>query len=247
MDVFTGVHRDYRQRTRPGPGEVGFQCVVEQTDLWIVARRDVSLDVARFVTELRGGLKNYIALHPDFQKSLVPVAVGPEAPPVARAMAEAASACGVGPMAAVAGAVAQAVAERFVGQNPDFLVENGGDTFLCSTRERVVGLLARPLEGVSLGLRLTPRDFPVSLCASSATIGHSLSFGVADVVVVRSKNGALADAAATALGNLIKSPDHLQTAVDAAQAMRPLGVEGFFAQCGERIAVWGKMELVALE
>jgi len=247
MEVFTGVHRDYRQRTRPGPGEIGFQCVVEQTDLWIVGRRDVGLDVARFVAELRAGLKNYIVLHPWFQKSLVPVAVGPEAPPLVRAMAEAASACGVGPMAAVAGATAQAVAERFVSQSPDFLVENGGDTYLYSTRERVAGLLAKPLDGVNLGLRLVPRDFPVSLCASSATIGHSLSFGVADVVVVRSKSGALADAAATALGNLITSPEHLKTATAAAQAMRPLGVEGFFAQCGEQVAVWGKMELVALE
>ncbi|MBF0481123.1 MAG: UPF0280 family protein [Desulfovibrionaceae bacterium] len=247
MDVFTGVHREYRQRTRPGPGETGFQCVVEQTDLWIVARRDVGLEVARFVAELRAGLKNYLILHPQFQKSLVPVAAQPGAPPIALAMAEAATACGVGPMAAVAGAVAQFVAERFVPQSPDFLVENGGDTFLCSTRERVIGLLAKPLEGVSLGLRLAPRDFPVSLCASSATIGPSLSFGAADVVVVRAKNGALADAAATALGNLIKSPQHLKPAVDAAQAMRPLGVEGFFAQCGDRIAVCGKMELVALE
>jgi hypothetical protein len=134
-----------------------------------------------------------------------------------------------------------------VAQSPDFLVENGGDTYLYSTRERVVGLLARPLEGVSLGLRLTPRDFPVSLCASSATIGHSLSFGTAEVVVVRSKSGAVADAVATALGNLIKSPEYLKAAVDAAQVLRPRGVEGFFAQCGEQIAVWGKMELVALE
>jgi len=245
--IHVGVHRDYRRRTKPGPGEVGFQCVVEQTDLWIVARRDVGLEVARFVAELRGALKNYIALHPEFQKSLVPVAVEPGAPEVARAMAEAASACGVGPMAAVAGAVAQAVAQRFAPDSPDFLVENGGDTYLFSTRERVAGLLAKPLEGVSLGVRLAPGDFPVSLCASSATIGHSLSFGAADVVVVRSKSGALADAAATALGNLIKGPDHLKTAVDAAKAMRSLGVEGFFAQCGEQLAVLGKMELVVLE
>jgi uncharacterized protein len=247
VDVFTGVHREYRQRTRPGPGEVGFQCVVEQTDLWIVARKDLGLLVSRYVTELRAELKNYIALNPLFRESLLPVAVEPAAAPIVRAMAEAAAACGVGPMAAVAGAVAQAVAERFAPESPDFLVENGGDTYLFSTRERLVGLLAKPLEGVSLGLRLAPGDFPVSLCASSATIGHSLSFGVADVVVVRSKNAALADAAATALGNLIKSAEHLKGAVAAAKGMRGLGVEGFFAQCGERLAVWGKMELVALE
>jgi hypothetical protein len=239
--------RAYRSPLRPAPGETGFHVVVEESDLRIVALRDLSLDVGRYLGEIRGTLKNYILLHPAFATSLVPLPPDPDAPLLARNMIEAARICQVGPMAAVAGAVAQAVADRFSPLSPDILVENGGDLSMHSTRERLVALLAEPVHGARLALKLSPEEFPVSLCGSSATIGHSLSFGAADLVTVKARSGALADAAATTLGNLAKSADHLPLVLERARELAPAGVLGVFAQVGGKIGVWGDMELAALE
>jgi len=253
-DVYTSSYRHYREHYRPRGGDVGFQVVVEHTDLWVVATRDFSDEVLTTVHELRGQLKAYITLHPEFGLSLAPVEVEPNAPELILEMAHAAALCNVGPMAAVAGAIAQAVAERFVERSPDFIVENGGDTFLCSTRDRVVGLLPDPAHEAVLGIKLAAEDFPVSLCASSATIGHSLSLGQGELLVVRSPNASFADAAATALLNLLKHKRDLDKVLQRAQefAVVPQGarsdhyLEGVFAQLQGRLGVWGKMELAML-
>lgn len=237
--------RAYRESLAPLEGETAFQVTLEQTDLRITAKTDLSREVAAFVHGLRGEIKAYIAAHPDFLESLEPVKVVETAPDIVRAMARAARTCNVGPMAAVAGAVAQAVADHFHKQSPDILVENGGDLYMHSTRERVVALLAEPESGARLGLTLPAGDFPLALCASSATIGHSLSLGTGELTVVRAKEGALADAAATALNNLLRSPRDLRTVTDMARDLP--GVDGVFAQHGAKLAVWGEMELAAIE
>lgn len=241
--VHTGTARGYRGALRPAGGETAFQVVVEQTDLWVVARKDLTREVAAWVTELRGRLKAYMALDPAFGPSLVPVEVLPGAPEIVRAMARAGAACGVGPMAAVAGTIARMVAERFAQESPDILVENGGDIAMFSTRERTVGILADPAGGARLGVRIPAEDFPCALCASSARIGHSLSLGQGDLAVARARDASLADAAATALCNHIRTARDLPGLADLG---RRFGLDGLFAQAGERVAAWGRMELVAL-
>ncbi|SNS07011.1 hypothetical protein SAMN04488503_2561 [Humidesulfovibrio mexicanus] len=245
--AFLSAHRAYRESVLAQPGERRFQVVLEQTDLMVTAETDLSgpmLDMARV---LRGELKNYMLTHPGFRESLVPFPVQDDAPEIVREMARASALANVGPMAAVAGTIAQLLAERFAPLSPNLIVENGGDIFMRSTRKRTVALLGDPQSGARLGLALSPRDFPVSLCASSATIGHSLSLGKGELVVVRSRSAALADAAATALANLIDTADDLDLLLARARKMGSLGVEGVFAQAGGRLGVWGKMELVALD
>jgi len=244
--VFLSAHRAYREAIRPQQGEVSFQVVVEHTDLFVTAQKDLAAAMLEYVRTLRGELKNFMLLTPGFRESLRPVPAPETAPLTARLMARAAEAVNVGPMAAVAGTFAQLVADHFRAESPNIIVENGGDIYLHSTRERLVALLSEPASGARLGLRLGKGDFPVSLCASSAFIGPSLSLGQGDLVVVRSKSGAFADAAATALANLIDTGEDLDLVLKQAQKFAPLGLEGVFAQAGGRLAVWGKMELVAL-
>jgi len=220
--------------------------VVEETDLWIVAEKNLSAQISGFVHELRGPLKSYILAHPEFLTSLSPVGVSERAPSLVRAMAEAGQACGVGPMAAVAGAIAQAVAEKFAKASPNILVENGGDIYMFSARERVVGVLSDPKTRAGIGLRLERGAFPLSLCASSGKFGHSLSLGQGDLVVAGAKDGSLADAAATALGNMLKTRSDLTRVVDKAKDLGRVGLTAVLAQCEGRIAVWGEVELVAL-
>lgn len=246
MKPYTRVGRDYRARVSPESGETAFQVVVEESDLQVTARRDLSREIGAYLRAVRGELKSYILLHEDFLRSLSPVDVPDTAPEVARRMAGAARLAGVGPMAAVAGTIAQLVCERFVADSPDILVENGGDLYLCSTRERVVGLLAEPESGMRLGLRIAAGEFPTSLCSSSGRIGHSLSLGRGDLVTVRADSGALADAAATALANILREKRDLPRVVDKARELADAGLLGVFAQHEGQVAAWGRVELVAL-
>lgn len=239
--------RAYRDSVRPHKGEVRFQVGVEQTDLLIVAEKDIQADIASYVSQVRGDIKNWIMFHPEFAASLVPIPLQGNEPPIIKAMIEAANLCGVGPMAAVAGAVAQAVGDRFASESPNLLVENGGDTYLHSTRERIVALLAEPDSGATVGLKLEADAFPVAVCASSGVIGHSLSLGSGDLVAVRAKDARLADAAATALCNLLQSESDVDTVLNQAQALAAHGLEGVFAQYDKKIAAWGQLELVALD
>ncbi|HCR13672.1 MAG TPA: UPF0280 family protein, partial [Solidesulfovibrio sp.] len=140
--VYTDSVRAYRQELLARAGEQAFQVVVAQTDLFVLAARDLGREVAAFVSDLRRGLETYILLHPDFRTSLTPVAVGDDAPAIARDMAEAAARFGVGPFAAVAGAISQAVADAFAAASPEIVVENGGDIFLRGAAARTVALLA---------------------------------------------------------------------------------------------------------
>lgn len=252
ITVHTDHVRGYRKRTARHQDEVVFQVVVEETDLWVTASAgqsglpivpDLPDRIAAYVTELRGQIKAWMLLAPDFRTSLVPVPTPASAPEVARRMAHGADIAGVGPFAAVAGTVAQMVAERFAPVSPDIIVENGGDIYICSRRDRVVGLLPDPSSGEMIGVVVKAADCPVSLCSSSATIGHSLSLGVGDIAAVRARDASLADAAATLFGNMLQGPDDVARVTERAAAMAHLGIEGVYAQCGGRVGIWGNMEL----
>lgn len=241
--VYTSPVRDYRQRCALRGGEVGFQVVVEETDLKVTALADLSAPIAACVGELRGQLKAWIEFQPLFRHSLVPVDVPETAPEVVRRMAYGARLVGVGPFAAVAGTIAQMVAERFVGVSPEIIVENGGDLYLFSQRERVIGILPDPESGDMVGVLVKAGAAPVSLCASSARIGHSLSLGSGDLAVVRARDASLADAAATAFGNMLLRAEDVEAVTRKAATLARLGIEGVYAQCDGRIGIWGDMEL----
>ncbi len=225
---------------------VPFQLVIEETDLWVAAREDLGLPMADHARFLRGQIKAYAAVHPEFLTSLEPLAATPRDPEIIRRMCRAGQLTGVGPMAAVAGTVAQMLGEFFRERSPDLLIENGGDTYLCSTRERHIGILNMPDQAVRLCVPVAASEFPCSFCASSATIGHSLSFGKADLVVVRSRDAALADAAATALANALTGAQAMDAVLAQAQKWEPIGLDGVFTQCEGKIGVWGKMQLTVI-
>jgi ApbE superfamily uncharacterized protein (UPF0280 family) len=160
-------------------------------------------------------------------------------------MIEAGRRAGVGPMAAVAGAIAEYVGRDLLGYSNEVIVENGGDIFLAMTDPATIAILAgsSPLSN-RLGLRA---DFPqgsVGICTSSGTVGHSLSLGAADAVVVLSESTALADAVATALGNKVGDGADIEAALAAGKAIE--GVLGLVVIVGARLGVWGQVELVHL-
>ena len=245
----TDWKRNYRRHCACRAGEVAFQVVVEETDLRVVACQNMAAVMLDTVRRLRADIKGWMILHPEFRTSLVPLPLPSQAPCIVRRMYAGALCAGVGPFAAVAGAVAQAVAEAHVQDSPDIIVENGGDIFMFSRSDRVVGLLADPQGGPTVGVKVAAAHCPVSLCASSATIGHSLSLGQGDLAVVRARDAALADAAATALGNRLRAAGDVEGALAWVETLAAKGggeaggVEGAFVQCAGRIGVWGNMEM----
>jgi len=200
----------------------------------------------RLVLKYRDGIEKYIACHPDFLTSLEPVEVEAQAPKIVRAMADAAGLCGVGPMAAVAGAIAEFVGQELLEFSPEVIVENGGDIYLKSLRRRTIGVFAgeSPLTG-KLGLQIEPEDTPLGICTSSGTVGHSLSFGKADAVIVLAGSAILADAAATAIGNRVSEVADIEKGIEFAQGIGRL--KGVVIIKDDRLGVWGEVKLVPTE
>jgi uncharacterized protein len=235
--------RSYRNICGPAPGETAYQVVLEQSDLYIISARDLKSLILERLNLLRRDIKGYIMLHPEFAESLVPVEITKNCPDIVRDMAESARLFGVGPMAAVAGSIAQHIADHASKISPDILVENGGDIFIHSRTDRIVGLLPHPEEPVTLGIKIFKEETPCAVCSSSSTIGHSLSLGLGDLVTVRSRSGAVADAAATALCNMIRSKKSLTRINKMRPELQKKGITGILAQMGKDLLVWGNMEL----
>ena len=236
--------RSYRSFCDPGPEEISYQVVLEQSDLFVISTIDLRSRILDRLSLVRRDIKGYITMHPEFASSLDPVEVGEHSPEIVRAMSGAAGLFGVGPMAAVAGAISQDIADHVSAISPDILVENGGDIFIHSSIDRVVGLLPHPEEPVVLGIKIFKEETPCSVCSSSATIGHSLSLGQGDLVTVRARSGAVADAAATALCNMLSSRKSLTGIKNIRPELEKKGITGVLAQVGEDLLVWGDMELV---
>jgi len=224
---------------------VSFQVTVKETDLFIKASRDLQNSARDAVIRYRYQLEQYIALHPEFFRSLTPLAADGMASPIIREMIGAAQRAGVGPMAAVAGAMAEFVGRELLREAAEVIVENGGDIFIHSLRDLKVGIYAShsPLS-LRVGLRIPAADHGWGVCTSSGTVGPSLSFGRADAVCVLAPSASLADAAATAIGNLMNSPADLPQGLERAKSIE--GITGVVIIIGEKLGAWGEVELVKI-
>jgi ApbE superfamily uncharacterized protein (UPF0280 family) len=233
--------RTYR-RWVEGKDLVQFTVTEKETDLYVRAASDLERKARRLVHKYREQLEKYLKKDPAFQTSLEPFDVPSTAPIIVREMAEAGRAAGVGPMAAVAGAIAECVGRDLLEFSPEVIVENGGDIFLSVRHRRTIGIYAgdSPLTG-KIGIRIEGRDTPLGVCTSSGTVGHSLSFGRADAVVVVAPSAALADAAATAIGNRVKKPGDIESALEFAGGLP--GLKGVVIIMGESIGVKGDIKL----
>ncbi|MBN1785269.1 MAG: UPF0280 family protein [Candidatus Bathyarchaeota archaeon] len=176
----------------------------------------------------RKQLETYVNEHPQFLHSFEPVPVG-RAPKVAQLMAEASAKANVGPMAAVAGVLADLAVQEMIDSGCKVAVmENGGEVSAVSDQPIDIGFQAgdEPLSR-EMGFRLT--KFPVGVATSSGRFSHAFSFGDADAVTIFAVDAGVADAAATAVANLTKGddvPDAIRQGIDDALSID--GVQGVF-------------------
>ncbi|MDI6800007.1 MAG: UPF0280 family protein [Actinomycetota bacterium] len=221
---------------------VKFEVQIDESDLMIAADRNLYPQGLQAVIKYRGQLESYITVNPTFETSLVPVAPSIIAPEIVARMCAAARRANVGPMAAVAGAIAEFVGRDLLKDSKEIIVENGGDIFLKSRKKRRVAVYAgdSPLSG-KVAVVIESKRTPIGICTSAGSVGHSLSLGRADAALVISKDTILADAAATAIGNLIHDPGDIEEGLQLAK--RISGVEGALIIMGDKMGAWGEIEV----
>jgi len=189
----------------------------------------------------REQLEQYRKENPKFFWSLKPVSI-PHQPLVAKLMTEAATNAKVGPMAAVAGVLADLAVKDMLSAGCKLaVVENGGEVAAVSDEPVDVAFAAgdEPLSK-KFCFRLT--DFPVGIGTSSGRFSHALSFGDAEAATVFCKTAALADAAATAVCNTVKGEDvndAINRGIEVAKAIQ--GVGGVFILYRNCVGTWGKV------
>jgi len=222
-----------------------FRVKIQETDLFLLARRKLESETREAVIRYRWQLEEYSRYHPEFRTSLTPVRSDPYDPKVVKEMLKASRLTNVGPMASVAGAIAEFVGTDLIPLSPEVICENGGDIFIASSKERVVGIFAgkSPLS-LKVGLRIKPEDTPLGVCSSSGTVGHSMSFGRADAVCVLSRSASLADAAATSIGNLIEGKGDIERGLKYGSQIK--GIIGVLIIVGEAMGMRGSLELANL-
>jgi uncharacterized protein len=247
------ISRRYRERM--GERFSSFAVSYKETDLWIGVdppsfsprMEDFAATLAR---RLRFELEAYIALRPEFASSLAPIEADPAAPKLASEMIAASALAGVGPMAAVAGAVAESVGKALAGEFGcrETIVENGGDLWLLFEESMDISVFAgaSPLSE-RVGVSIAPNFSPLGLCTSSGTVGPSLSLGRADAAMVASRTlsgvsgGALADAFATKLGNAVRGPGDIEAALELVS--RREGILSALVVAGSSMGIRGELPL----
>jgi len=226
-----GIERVYRRFVHK---EAVFEICCERFDA-----------VVEEIVRQRELLEEYIAVHGEFASSLAPVECRCEAPEAARQMAWAGRLAGTGPMAAVAGAMAQraAVAGLEAGAE-EAIVDNGGDIYIKAVRAVTIRLYTGGTQlGGRLAFAIRPEDTPVAVCSSSGRMGHSLSLGDCDLATVVARDGALADAAATRAANMVRAENDIDEALEAVASID--GVEGVLIVKNERIGLAGHLPPLA--
>jgi len=221
----------------------------KETDLWIGVdpdsfREEMKAVSFQKVIELRSVLEEYLLIDPIFGKTYEPHRVEPNAPEIVRVMAEAANRAGVGPMASVAGAFSEiegrCLMEQFEIQ--ELVVENGGDIFLKINSNLLMSVYAgnSPLSE-KIGIEIQASESTLGVCTSAGTVGPSVSLGITDATMIICRSAALADALATTFGNLVKTPEDVQTIINQTEQFPE--ILSAVIICQDKIGIRGKFEM----
>jgi len=222
---------------------ISYNVIVAESDLLISSDTNL-IDCARkLLINHRYSLEIYIKRHSEFRTSLFPLPVDNLAPHIIRDMLEKTNICGVGPMASVAGAISEFLGYDLLNYTENLIIENGGDIFLRSKNKLTVSVYAGKSDlNYKVNFIVNTADTPLGICTSSATVGPSLSFGKADAVCVISPSATLADAAASAIGNRVKSKKDIKSGLD--YGIKIPGVKGIIIIFGNDLGVIGEVQLI---
>jgi hypothetical protein len=234
--------RFYRGITKPND-LLCYEVKFKETDLWCCTKTDLRKVIEDRVFFYRHQLEEYIQERPAFKESLAPIGDDPFAPSIAKEMISASAQVGVGPMATVAGAIAEFLGRDIMTLTDEYIIENGGDISIKTLRERMILVYAKKSPfSQKIAIRLKEKDKPYGVCTSSATVGPSLSLGKADVVCIVADSALFADGLATCIGNSVKSKDDIARAIETGKTFP--GVIGILIIVGDNLGIWGDLEII---
>jgi hypothetical protein len=220
----------------------------QEAEVTIITEVEEVISVAQqAVMDCYHDVEATIEKYPLFRASLEPTQFSqsdPNLPEVARLMEKVTTPFGVGPMAAVAGAIVDLVCEAVMPYSPNILiVEDGGEIFAQSTEPVTIGLYTGEAAlGSNLAFEIDPRDLPLGISTSSATVSHALSFGQADATTMFAKDCATADASATFFCNEVVGDD-IPASIERSLSHQPeyeqVGVRGVFIVRGSHVGAAG--------
>lgn len=243
-------YRERSYRSRFSDDQRRWLCVkFLESDLWIGVdsgsySASMEADTYAMLVDLRRSMDAYLLMDPAYKAALTPYDAGLEAPDILKEMSRVSHKTGIGPMSAVAGAVALRVADFIkskFGVN-EVIVENGGDIYAEASSDMDISVFAgqSPLSE-RVGLHIPATAFPLGICTSSGTVGPSLSLGRADAMMIICKDALMADSYATAMANRIKTVNDLQPVVEQIQNIPE--ILGALAVKDDKLAVCGLYEL----
>jgi ApbE superfamily uncharacterized protein (UPF0280 family) len=214
---------------------------IKETIATIISEEKYFLIAEEEILKQRAVIEEFIERFPIFKTTLEPYSVPDDAPDIIKYMSQATAKVGVGPMASIAGAIAQFSLKKMIESGSTHaIIDNGGDIAMFINEPVTVGIFAGPSKFKNVGFRILPTNEIISVCTSSGTVGHSLSFGKTDAAIVVGNDAIITDAVATALGNSVKDED----AQKISEAMQPLLIEGIYglmAVIGDTVATYGNL------
>lgn len=238
------IRRNYRNKVDT-PGLSTYEVKWKESDLFISTRGNLGDTVLSTLKGLRAQIEGYITKYPDFKICMAPVKITDYMPEIIKKMVDSSRKAGVGPMAAVAGAIADEVGKSLIRLSDEVIVENGGDIFFKINNQKTVAVFAgkSPLS-MKIGIKLNPYKKSFGMCTSSGTVGHSISYGNADAVVCMSDTAVFADASATAIGNIIINQSDINKGLKLAQRLD--GIKGCLIIFGDKMGGVGDIEICKL-
>lgn len=191
-------------------------------------------------------IENYIKKDIFFLSTLKPCKIKKSAPKIVKLMAEGAKIANVGPMASVAGTIAEFIAKKLLQKGAKTaVVENGGDIFAVTNKEIIIGLFSGKNKiAEKLAFKLNKNNTPLAICSSSSLLGHSISFGKCDLATIFSKKSYIADAVATAVANKVKEIKDIEPTLN--WAIKLKDVQGIIIIKDHKIGMIGNIPKLLL-
>jgi ApbE superfamily uncharacterized protein (UPF0280 family) len=232
--------RSYRDRIK-SPDLLSFQVKEKESDLLIQTPVLLQKEALASLRYYRTILENYIKENPVFATTFAPYPYDKNAHHMIKEMIDESACCQVGPMASVAGCIARYVGQELLFKTDEVIIENGGDVYIKSSSIRRVIIYAgsSPLSN-KLCLKINSKERAMGVCTSSGTVGPSFSRGKADAVTILSYSATLADAAATAIGNIIQTKEDIQGGLNLSERIN--GILGTVIIKDDKIGMWGEID-----
>ena len=213
---------------------------IEETAATIAAEKRHVAAAIEAIKDARMNIERVIRKDRFFLTTLEPCDPPEGCAPIIKRMCEASNKAGVGPMAAVAGAIAQVAMEAMASDGCKHgWVDNGGDVALLLNEPITMEIFCEPGSDTAAAFELEATDGIVGICSSSGRLGHSISFGNADVALAVCEDAILADALATAIGNRVNDGGSLGSCFDPFKGIA--GFDGGLAMVDGRTAIFGRV------